>query len=525
MGQMTAFPFPPQSLSDLWEQSVNRHSKQVALSFYGKEIRYAELHAQINRFACALYESGIRKGDRVGIMLPNCPQYVIAFYGIVKLGAVVVQINPMSMEKELHFFLSDSGATALVIYAPLAERIINRGMSQTLKKMILVEWEHSGQPVSSPGVFFDEFLRTCSFASVPPVSIDPLEDLAVLQYTGGTTGRVKGAMLTHANLVANAYQNMEMISEVGQQERILTVVPLFHIYGMSICMNMGFLIGASLILLPRFHLEEVLQTIGTTKPTIFPGVPTMYGAIHSHAKVDEYPLSSVRVCVVGSAPMPVEVLKGLEKRTGTVMLEGYGLTEASPVTHVNPLHKRKPGSIGVPVMGTEAKIVDIIDGSTELPPGEVGELVVRGPQIMKGYWNSPEETRHTLRDGWLYTGDLAKYDEDGYYYIVDRKKEMIIAGGYNIYPREVEEVIYSHPAVQEAAVVGVPDEYRGETVKAYIVVKEGAQLTEEELIQYCRQHISAYKVPRFVEFRTRLPKTAVGKILRRVLKEESEKEN
>lgn len=300
----------------------------------------------------------------------------------------------------------------------------------------------------------------------------------------------------------------------------MTVIPLFHVYGMTVCMNMGILDGSQIILLPRFDLEEVLETIRDTQPTVFPGVPTMYVAVNAHPKAVDYGISSIRICLSGSAPLPVEIIKEFAEKTGSTIMEGFGLSEASPVTHFNPLDRQKTGSVGKVVPYTEAKIVDLQDGTRELAPGEAGELVVRGPQVMSGYWNLPEETAQTVRDGWLYTGDIAYRDEEDYYYIVDRKKDLIISGGFNVYPREVEEVLYQHPAVLEAVVIGVADPYRGESVKAVVVAKADSNVSEEELIAFCRDNMAAYKVPRFIEFRDALPKTAVGKILRRTLREQ-----
>lgn len=357
-----------------------------------------------------------------------------------------------------------------------------------------------------------------------PVPIEPAHDIAVLQYTGGTTGRSKGAMLTHRNIFANVLQCAEFFKgtfEFGK-ERYLTVIPLFHVFAMTSGMNLAIYQGAENILLPRFELKEVLETIRDKQPTVFPGVPTMYVAITNAPGVEQYGISSIKTCNSGSAPMPLELMRDFESKTGAVVLEGYGLSEASPVTHCNPpFAARKPGTVGIGMPLTEYKVVDVATGTQELPPGEVGELIIRGPQVMKGYWNMPEETAAVLRDGWLYTGDLASIDEEGYVTIVDRKKDLIIAGGYNIYPREIEEVLYEHPAVREAAAIGVPDPYRGETVKAIIVLKDGQQASEEDILAHCRKNLAAYKVPRIVEFRTELPKTNVGKILRRALREEA----
>jgi len=329
-------------------------------------------------------------------------------------------------------------------------------------------------------------------------------------------------MLTHRNMVVNATQVYRWYPKTRLgEERILTVLPLFHSYGMTCCMNVAANIGATMILIPRFIVEDILKAISKYKPTLFPGAPTMYIAINNHPDASSYDLKSVNACLSGSAPLPVEVQKKFEEITGAYLSEGYGLSEASPVTHSNPLFgRRKEGSIGLPFPDTVSKVVDVETGEEELPPGETGELIIKGPQVMKGYWNRPEETAQTLRNGWLYTGDIAKMDEDGYTYIVDRKKEMILASGFNIYPREIEEVLYEHPAILEAAAIGVPDEYRGETVKAFIVLKEGEHLTAEEVIDYCRGKLAKYKVPKYVEFRSELPRTIVGKVLRRVLAEE-----
>lgn len=508
------------TLTAMLEDVCKRFPERSAIYFFGNEINYQTLWGYAQRFAAGLAEIGIGKGDRVAVMLPNSPQYVIAYYGILLAGGIVVQVNPMSVEREIEHFLSDSGAKAMVVYGPFLPKVNGAPSSANLLRKIAVELPSADRTYEDGSVGFESFVAGAT-GPVPQADLSP-EDVAVLQYTGGTTGRSKGAMLTHRNLVVNAYQSHLLLSGGGEeQERVLVTIPLFHVYAMTAAMNTGIFNGSQLILLPRFELQEVLETIKATQPQLFPGVPTMYVAINSHPKAEEYGISSIRLCVSGSAPMPVGVMKEFEAKTQGTVIEGYGLTEAAPVTHFNPIDYRKPGSIGKPVPFTEAKIVDLHDGTTELPANEIGELVVRGPQVMKGYWNMPDETENTLRDGWLFTGDIARKDEDGYYYIIDRKKDMIIASGYNVYPRDVEEVLYQHPAIQEAAVVGVPDEYRGETVKAYIVVKQGATLGEEEVLEYCREKMASYKVPRLVEFRSELPKTAVGKILRRALKEEA----
>jgi len=348
------------------------------------------------------------------------------------------------------------------------------------------------------------------------------DDLALLQYTGGTTGVAKGVMLTHANILANVMQISAWFPELRRgKERLVAILPFFHVFGMTVNMNWALFTGSTIILVPKFQVDEFLKLLHKSKPTIFPGVPTIFVAIVNHPKIADYDLSSIRFCITGSAPMPVEILTQFEKMTGSVIVEGFGLSESSPVTHVNPIGGvRKPGSIGLPVSDTDARLVPLDLSEQEVPVGEEGELVVKGPQVMKGYWNMPDETNQVLRDGWLYTGDIAKMDEDGYFYIVDRKKDMVIAGGYNIYPREIEEVLYMHPKVMDAVIIGIPDPYRGETVKAFVVPKPGVALTEKEVLYFCKTRLAAYKMPKVVELREALPKTMVGKVLRRQLRAE-----
>lgn len=513
---------PDISVPDMLQKTVEKYGMNKAIHFYGKEINYEELAQQTAAFASVLQDEAVVKGDRVALMLPNCPHYVISYYGTLIAGGIVTQVNPMLVGKELAHILTDSGAETIVIYEPLIP-VLEKILAHTpVKRVITVDL--TGNENKGDGIIeFSDFLKT---ANKPPrpVKINPAEDVAVLQYTGGTTGRSKGAMLTHRNIIANVVQVHEYFKDaiVPGKERYLTVIPLFHVFGMTSCMNLSIHSGAMSIMLPRFELEEVLQTIKDLQPTSFPGVPTMYVAITNHAHAEDYGIDSIKLCNSGSAPMPLELMRTYEAKTGSKVLEGYGLSESSPVTHCNPyFSNRKPGSIGIGIPSTDYKIVDLAEGKEEMPIGELGEIVIKGPQVMKGYWNMPEETEITLRDGWLYTGDIARIDEDGYVYIVDRKKDLIIAGGYNIYPRDVEEILYEYPAVMEAVVVGVPDAYRGETVKAVIVLKEGQTCTEEALIAYCKRNLAAYKVPTIIEFRKELPKTNVGKILRRVIREEN----
>lgn len=515
--------FPVKTMIDILKETVDQIPDNIAIKFYTKEIRYKELWSHSTMFATSLQQSGVTKGDRVAIMLPNCPQYIISYYGILRAGAIVTQVNPMYLEKELLHVLNDSGAETIVVYEPLYARIKAIAHDTALKNIIVVSFQPESLSLTED-LSFEQFIGKAMNVPLTPVDIDPIEDVAVLQYTGGTTGISKGAMLTHRNISVNVMQAHAFFKEEHKfgEGRCLTVIPLFHVFGMTSCMNLNILNGATIILLPRFELEEVLQTIKAEQPTTFPGVPTMYIALLSHPNVEAYGIDSIQTCNSGSAPLPVQTMNAIESKIGAKILEGFGLTEASPVTHCNPpFGIRKPGSVGIGVPGTDYKIVDLSTGEQEMPVGELGELIIRGPQIMKGYWNMTEETANTLRDGWLYTGDIAKVDEDGYLYIVDRKKDLIIASGYNVYPRDIEELLYEHPAVQEAVVIGVPDAYRGETVKAIIVKKAGHDITEEELINWTRERIAAYKVPEFVEFREELPKTIVGKILRRALREEN----
>lgn len=515
------FDIPDLSLFDMLKETAQRYPGRPATKFYHHTLTYQQLYHSVCAFAGALQTKGIQKGERVAIMLPNCPHYVIAYFGIVAAGGIVTQVNPMLVERELEHLLIDSGAKKMVLLDSFYPKLQAVRSRTDIAFTVTVSLQKPFRP-SSPDKAFQEFVTPQH--NFQPIKIDPQHDIAVLQYTGGTTGSAKGAMLTHTNVLINAIQSYEMFKhdmEPGT-EKCLTIVPLFHVLGMTACMNLSILCGNELLLLPRFELEEVLETIKREQPTIFPGVPTMYIAIANHPRAEEYGIDCIRICNSGSAPMPVELLKEFERKTGAKVLEGYGLSEASPATHCNPpFAVRKAGTVGLGLPKTACKIVDVATGTKELPYGELGEVIIKGPQVMKGYWNQPEETANTLRNGWLYTGDIGRVDEEGYLTIVDRKKDMIIAGGFNVYPRDIEEVLYEHPAVQEAVVIGVPDEYRGENIKAVLVIKAGKTASEEDIISYCRQHLAAYKIPRMVEFRPELPKTSVGKVLRRALREEA----
>ncbi len=513
-GNPKEIEIPNMSLVEFFEESVKRFPKHIAVTFYTKTYTYEQLYAAVRTLASSLTKRGVTKGDRVALMMPNCPQYPISYFAALMCGATVVQVNPMYKSTELQHVLQDSGAKVLIVLDQL-QAIVDPIVESTEVQMVI--------PVSVESACrFNELLAEPA-DHVPNITIQPKEDVAVLQYTGGTTGRSKGAMLTHYNLVANTLQSSATAKVKAKygEDRVLTISPLFHVYGMTSAMNLTFHHGGNLILLPRFEVEEVVQIIEKTKPTSFPGVPTMYIALLNYYKTYKFDLSCLETCTSGSAPLPVEVINQFNSLSGTSVAEGYGLSEASPVTHRNPISGvQKSGSIGIPIPNTDARIVDIATGEETLAFGEVGELVIKGPQIMKGYWNMPEETAQTIKNGWLYTGDLAKMDEDGFFYIVGRKKEMILASGFNVYPIEIEDIIYRHPKILEAAVIGVPDEYRGETVKAIVVLKENETLTEGELIDYCRDQLANYKVPTSVTFVNELPKTAVGKILKRKLKEQ-----
>lgn len=527
--------YPKFPIYQLLEDAAKNYPDTVATVFMGAELTYRELLAQVNKFACGLAELGVRKGDRVALFFPNCPQSIIAFYAALKVGAVVVQNNPLYVERELKYQVANSDSKTMItldlkMLYPKVESI----RKETGLKNVIVSslTEYLPFPLSAlyPLAKRKDVAKThdvIKFQSLmkegtpPKVKTDP-DEVALLQYTGGTTGVSKGVMLTHRNLVANAIQCKVWFPgvEVGK-ERFLSVLPFFHSFGLTVAMNLPIYVASTMILVPRFETKDILSLIQKYKPTLFPGVPTMYVAVNNHPDVSKYDLSSIKYCISGAAPLPVEVLQKFEKLTGGKLREGYGLTESSPVTHCNPLEGLvKAGSIGIAFPDTECKIMDADTGKKELGLNEIGELCMKGPQIMKGYWNMPDETNIALRDGWLFTGDMAKVDEDGYFFIVDRKKDMIIAGGFNIYPREIEEILYEYPKVKEAAVAGIPDPYRGETVKAYIVLKAGETATEAEIIDFCKKNLAKYKVPTMVEFRNELPKTLVGKVLRRVLVEE-----
>lgn len=534
------------TLPQVLKNAANEYPNHKAIHFMGKEITFQSLYKKTLSLAAYLQDLGIKKGDRVAMMLPNIPQTVISFYAILQTGAIVVPVNPLYQEKEIEFIIKDTDAKAIITLDLLYNRVKNVQAQTNIEHVIVtgikdylpfpknivypfIQAKEQGKlPVIKPSTSTHLFTTIMKKKHMQPLEV-PLsfeEDIAIIQYTGGTTGFPKGAILTHQNLVANTSMCRQWLYKMEKgKEKMLAIMPLFHVYGLMTVMVLSVMEIYKMILLPKFDATTALKTIQKQKPTVFPGAPTIYIGLMNHPDIKKYDLSSIKGAISGSAPLPMELIEKFQQKTGGKLVEGYGLTETSPVTHVNFLwdHEVVKGSIGVPWPGTDAAIFSMETGKP-LPVGEIGELGIKGPQVMKGYWNNEEETKKVLKDGWLLTGDLAYMDEKGFFYIVDRKKDIIIASGFNIYPREVEEVLYEHPAVVEASVVGVKDPYRGETVKAYVVLQEGAEVTEEELNQLMRSKIASFKVPRIYEFRKELPKTAIGKVLRRQLKEESEKD-
>ncbi|NUQ38250.1 MAG: long-chain fatty acid--CoA ligase [Caldilineales bacterium] len=512
----------------------------------GVSFTYRQLEERVERLATALAGMGVKKGDRVAVQTPNSPGGVIGFLAATRIGAIVVNTNPTYTPREMKHQFQDAGAETIILWNELYPRLqeiqaetsiknvviynLNDFMGQPFAALLKRAREKEGTWVDVPegaGVHQMTRLIATHAATPPDVPIDP-EDVALFQYTGGTTGLPKAAMLSHRNLVANILQCSAWLTDLEPgKEKMMGAIPFFHVFGMTVAMLLGLRTGGEVFVLPNPRdIGFVMEQIQREGCTVYPGVPAMYIGIINHPQVAKYNLRSIKVCISGAAPLPVEVQKRFEELTGGRLREGYGLTEAAPVTHANPIYGHsKAGAIGLPFPDVEARIVSLDPGPDGKPAplgvGEEGELALRGPQVMVGYWNKPEETAKTRDEaGWLYTGDIAKMDEDGYFYIVDRKKDLIIASGYNIVPREVEEVLFEHPAVQEALVAGVPDAKRGETVKAYVVLKPGQTATAEELIAFCRENLAPYKVPKLVEFRSELPKSMVGKFLRRVLVEE-----
>lgn len=500
------------SVYKLLERTTKKYGDRVAI-VSDEDTTYKQLKERVDRLASAWKKKGMKKGDRLGIMLPNTPYYFIAYYAAMKLGLIVVQINPNYTIRELLQIINDSETKYLVIDFDLSEKLGLVQEMNILHEIFLTESK-------------DKKVNTLSSLINQPIdveeedAIDIKDDVAVIQYTGGTTGKAKGAMLTHANLVSNVLQSYEIYGNAMKfgKETVLTATPLYHVYAMTSGMNLGIYIAATNVLVKQYNVESTLDKIKLYQPTYFPGVPRMYNDFAHHPQVESYNLNCLKFCSSGSAPIPVELINRFERLTGTVIAEGFGLTEASPSTHRNPPSgKRKIGSIGIPLPSTDCKVVD--DDGNELPPDSIGELIIKGPQIMKGYWNKGEETKNTLRNGWLYTGDLARQDQEGYFYIVGRKKEMIITNGFNVYPQEIENVLYEHPDVKEAAVVGIEDSKRGEITKAFLVLNEHSRVKTDELIGHCYKSLTPYKVPKCFEVVSSLPRSNVGKVLKTKLKE------
>jgi len=532
--------YPDFTLHHFLEISSSQFPDQCAIYFYGNEISYQQLLKLSSTFASHLIRLGVKKGDRVILFLPNCPQMVIAFFGTLIAGGVVVPTNPLYQEKELKHQITDSGAEIVVTLDLLYEKVssVRDGtnvhtiivttiqdylspLKRIIYPMLNREKEKSGIKKGKGIKFFKELMEEKKGGEKIAQVLS--EDLAILQYTGGTTGLSKGAMLTHRNLVCNTFQMRNWYFAIKEgKEVVLSVLPLFHSYGIAVCMNFSIITGSTILLIPRFSPGEILKVIQEKRVTLFPGIPGIYSALIQHRGLKKYNLSTIKFCISGAAPLPVKVMEEFEQVTGGMIIEGYGLTEASPVTHSNPLYRqRKTGSIGLPLPDTDCKIVDLETGSKEVSFDEVGELCIKGPQVMNGYWNKPEETAQTVKDGWLYTGDIARMDRDGYFYIVDRKKDMIICEGFNVYPQEIDDLLLKHPKILEVATVGVPDELRGERIYSYIVLKEHETTTSEEILAYCKENLAKYKIPRRVIIRQSLPKSSLGKIFKRELKKEA----
>ncbi len=546
-GVPSSISYPAWAVPDLLQHSSDRFANSPALVFYGTCITYGELDDLATRFALGLQQLGVSQGDRVAIMLPNIPQAVIAYYGILKAGAVVVPTNPLYVEREIQTQLTDAGTETMVVLDLLYPRVRAVKVATTLLQRIIVTGIQDYLPFlkkllypikarvanrwvsveKAPPIYdFLELLRTNPVNSADHSAGLPHvrpTDLAQLQYTGGTTGTAKGVMLTHRNVVVNTLQGRYWSPDFREgREIFLGVIPFFHSYGQATCQNLAIATGCPIVLLPRFHADEVIKAIHTHRITMFSGVPMMYSMITEHPDAKRYDLRSLRVCLSGASSLPADVQERFESLTGARISEGYGLTEASPTTHCNPMQgEHPPGSMGLPFPDTEARVVDSDTGLEDVSNGETGELIVRGPQVMQGYWNKEDETGAVLRDGWLHTGDLVRRDDRGYFYFVDRKKDIIKSRGETVYPREVEEVLRQHPAVSEAAVVGVADHDYGEVIKAYVVAKPGSFITEQALIAHCVGLLARYKIPSIVEFRQELPRTVIGKVLRRIMRAEA----
>lgn len=536
-------PLVPKPLNTLLETAASRFPDRPATNFFGKVTRYSELARQVEVAAAGLQAIGVGKGTKVGLFLPNCPAFVVYYYAIAKAGGTIVNYNPLYTVEELSFQVRDSNTEIMVtldlaLLFPKVESLLDLGV---LASAIVVPFHTQLPPVKSVlfrvvkardrsktaassqrAKIISETDLLASKPALTPVQIDPLRDICVLQYTGGTTGTPKGAMLTHANVMINAQQALAWATELEPgRERMFGGLPFFHVFAMTAVMNFAIATGAEMIIMPRFVLNDAMPLIHKSKPTIMPGVPTMFRAIMSHPKLSKYDLSSLKFCLSGGAPLPLELKRQFEMLTGCKVVEGYGLSESSPIATINPLYGgAKEGSIGQPVPGTVISIRDLEDPRKEVPLGERGEICIRGPQVMAGYWNKPKETADVFVGNFLRTGDVGTMDEQGFTFIVDRIKDLIICSGYNVYPRRIEEALYQHPSVEEATVVGVPDIYRGEAPKAFIKLKPGANATAAEVLEFLKPKISRIEMPTEIEFRDQLPKTMIGKLSKKELKAE-----
>ena len=530
-------------MPEILDRTAKQFPDRPALIFQGTTISFRGLQDMVDRFATCLTAFGIKKGDAVALLLPNIIPCVAAYFAVLKIGAIAVMNNPLYSDPELDHQFNDSGSKVLITLDVLAPRMIAlRSKTKvrqivytcigdylpTLKRVLgrwLKKYPFADVPATADVYSWKECLA--KYSPNPPAVKNSFEDIAMYQYTGGTTGVSKGVMLTHANLSKQVQQLEAWFPKFTKgTEIMLGALPYFHVFGLSVSMNLSIHMAWSQVLIPRPQPAPLLEAIRNFRPTFAPLVPTMFIGMLNHPDLKKTDMSCIKGAFSGSAPLPVEVIHAFEKATGAVIVEGFGMTETTPVTHVNPFAggARKVGSIGVPISDTLCRIVDLDSGTTDMPVGQPGELIIKGPQVMKGYKDKPEETAACLKDGWMFTGDIATMDEDGYFYIVDRKKDMIISGGYNVYPRDIDEVYYEHPKVQEACSIGIPDAKRGENVKLFVVLKEGETATQEELIEYGKTKLAAYKLPVEVEFRKELPKTNVGKILRKQLRaEEMEK--